>query len=497
MRRRSGRRPKVGDYDSKRYNHNLRGNQSTPYGHRGEKGNYSNVQNDLLDSVKAQNSGNRHSATIKGKNNHVFRTRASQLVSNSAVQIQSQLTPESTPSNGFSAGNVYMDVEISPSNQIHYLNDYWLELTVRNPSLVDNMWLNQQSLLFNRIEFLPNSGDVQDTWYDLHQYLMSILPMNDEKRAMEAANMGINRDTNRDSTVNPYTLVNYDNWNHGAGIVLGPGEQYTFNIRHNSIFKNGDIFLPALTSWPRIRYWFDKDNCQMAGSPALANNQYPYIEKAVLKISGDQLEMDQANAIRNYYGYGTNSIPTISYGIAMDRQILNQFTPTSGQETSDLTLNSTSGKMAGFFLIVRKYGVKNEDLLSPAVNQTWLHVKDFTFKQADGTTISYEKQPADYFRSTRWTEQWPSNLALEKSLLWYNFCSDPMAAIFHGQDTGSYQFTNKEVIKFTPLSVTGNTFPALLTPAYEPIIIALRYCQLVHVNGVLNLDKISDPDKAM
>lgn len=452
------------------------------YGHRGDRA-FTNVQEDYLENAKKVASGDRHGALVKGSNGADFRTRTSQLFSNVANQIQTQQPPENVPQNGFQSQGIYMDVDISPSNQIHYLNDFWLRLTISNPDPALTMIINQQSLLFDRIEFLPNGGDVQDTWYDLHQYLMSILPMNDERRAMEAANMGINRDTDRDSTVSPYTFTNYDNWNHGAGISLLPGEQYTFNIKTECMYKWADIFLPSLTSWPRIRYWFSQNNCQFSTSPTLGAGVYPQILNAMLVISGERLTGPQASAIKSRM-----AMPTISYGITMDRQILSQFTPTSNVETSDIILNSFSGEQIGFFLIFRKTNQQGQQLLSPGGGQTWAYLDNFTFKRSDGTVESYERQPTDYFYSTRFAEQWPANLALEKAVLWYNFCSDPLAAIRQGVNTGSYEFTNKEVIRFTPKSVASN----LLVGAYEPIIIGLRYSQLIQQNGVLNIDKISN-----
>jgi hypothetical protein len=446
---------------------------------------------DVLANAKTLMSGNRHSVMAKTLDDNTVLTRPDQLVKSRQMQIQTRLTPDSLIRDAWApTNNAFMDFRIMPSNNIHYADNLTFVLQVTNPQPPggDFMLLGPWYQMFDRIEILPDGTSTADQIYPLQAFLMTAMTRTDEQRAMAASNEGINRDTNRNSLLNTYQLVNYDAAFQGLGIRLNPGENYTYRFQVGSILDFADMFLPCIQTFPTIRFYFGGRNFQMSTSPTLATD-YPRLANAELLVSGTFLtDPGQVSAYKDYY----TSYPSISNGIMYDRQTLPPFTPTSNVETADNLLTGLSGKMAGFFLVLKEQNLGNEFQFSPGNtgNQSFKHLDKFTFKQMDGTVQSFEKQDVDWFRTIMASKQWPSCVSLEKCILWYPFCTDPMALYHQGADTGSYQFTTRESFRAIPLTVPFNA----LTPAtqYSFEAFGVRYGQMISHKGLLSAFKMDE-----
>lgn len=446
---------------------------------------------DPLGHAKSKTSqrGHRHSLIVPADvGGQSVLSRPEQLTVDPQTCIQTQMNPENVSAACFQQDGVYWDQEIVPSSNVHYANKVTLQLELLNDSTAA-MHLGPFWQLFDKIEILPDGSDVAQTLYSDQLFFLSHLKWSDEQRAMESENYGVNRDTNRNSAVSPYDLLNYDAAGNGAGIIVAPQGRYTYFVEIPSILENCDLFLPALTNWPRFRFYPSFKNNQMKSSPALLlpTPAQPKILRALFVVSGPQLPdviLKQSIDLHS-------SIPSVSIGIMTDRQIIS-INPVSGVEGGDYVLNSTTGKIAGFIAFARPVGAIREEQFSPGTAQTWRLIDTFTFKYSDGQTMSYEKQPFQLFRTKRWMENWcHNNLAFEKSFLWYSFCSDPMAAITDGVDTGSHIFNAKESMRFTFVSTAagGNTF--VDNSPHELLIYPFRFGQVTLCGGVLTAEKLS------
>jgi hypothetical protein len=446
---------------------------------------------DALASAKAVSSGNRHSVMTKTNTDQPVITRPTQLVKTKQMTVQTKLTADALVGNAWAPTNSqYMDFRLMPSQNIHYVDDMDFVFTVKNnqpsPAGLD-MLLGPWYQMFDRIELLADGTSTADQLYPLQLFLIDQCTRKDEERAMAAENEGINRDTRRDSNTNSYLLTNYDAYNHGTGILLHPQEQHTYRFRVGSLLDYADLFLPCLETWPCIRFYFGGNNFQMALSATLTHD-YPVLVNAELLLSGTYL--GDANQLAAYKDYYSNYM-SISNGVMYDRQIVTPFPINSGAETADIVLTGLSGKVAGIFALMKNPTLSNQAQFSPGGAQTFTHLDKVTFKQQDGTVQSFERQDVDWFRSIMWAKQWPSCIALEKCILWYPFCSDPMGLLHYGTDSGSYEMTTREIFKFTPLAVTDNTFANGDTKTVE--FFAVRYGQLIYHKGKLSAFKMTEP----
>ena len=449
---------------------------------------------DVLSDAKSLVSGNRHGVITKTTDGRDVLTRPQQLIKSKQMTVQTRLTSDTLVANAWApTNNQYMDFRIMPSSNIHYVDELTFVFTVTNnlptPPLGGNndMYLGPWYQMFDRIELLADGTSTQDQIYPLQAFLMTSVTRKDEERAMAAENEGINRDTSRNSAIDRYLLTNYDAYNHGNGIVLAPGDSHIYRFKCGTLLDYADLFLPNLTTWPTIRFYFGGKNFEMSTSPVLADlTKYPTLTNAELLLSGTFLgSPQQLAAYKDYY----NSFPSVSCGLMYDRQTLQPYTAVTGQESTDLILTGMSGKMAGLFVVMKPPNLSNEAQFSPGNAQTFVHLDKVTFKQQDGTVQSFEKQDVDWFRSILFAKQWPSCVALEKCILWYPFCSDPMSLIHYGADTGSYQMTTRESFRFTPLTVTNNAVPG--TPVVIEVF-GVRYGQLIYCKGMLNAFKSDD-----
>jgi hypothetical protein len=446
---------------------------------------------DALASAKAVASGNRHSVMTRTNTDVQVITRPTQLVKTKQMTVQTKLTADTLVGNGWATTNSqYMDFRLMPSQNIHYVDEMDFVFTVKNDQPTvggSNMILGPWYQMWDRIELLADGTSTADQLYSFQLFIMNQCTRRDEERAMSAANEGINRDTDRNSLSNPYTLVNYDAAGHGNGITLVPQQQYTYRFKVGSILDYADLFLPCLETWPCIRFYFSGKNFQMSTSPVL-NTDYPRLVNAELLLSGTYLgDPQQLAAYKDYY----SNYMSISNGIMFDRQIVSPFPINTGTETADIVLTGLSGKIAGIFSVMRDQSLTNEQQYSPGSGQTFVNLDKVTFKQQDGTVQSFERQDVDWFRSVLWAKQWPSCLALEKCILWYPFCSDPMGLLHFGTDSGSYEMTTREIFKYTPTTVVDNAFVDGDVKTME--FFAVRYGQLIYHRGKLSAFKMTEP----
>jgi hypothetical protein len=445
---------------------------------------------DALASAKSIASGNRHSVMTRTNTDQPVITRPTQLVKTKQMTVQTKLTADAQLPNAWATTNSqYMDFRIMPSQNIHYVDDIDFIFTVKNNQAVggSNMLLGPWYQMFDRVELLADGTSTADQLYPIQLFLIDQCARRDEERAMAAFNEAINRDTNRDSGTDSYDLTNYDAYNHGTGYLLAPQEQHTYRFKVGTLLDFADLFLPTLETWPCIRFYFGGKNFQMSGSPTLLTD-FPILANAELLLSGTYLgDPSQLEAYKNYY----RDYMSISNGIMYDRQIVTPFPINNNSETADIVLTGLSGKVAGIFALMKNQNLTNQAQFSPGGAQTYTHLDKVTFKQQDGTVQSFERQDVDWFRSIMWAKQWPSCLALEKCILWYPFCSDPMGLLHFGTDSGSYEMTTREIFKFTPLSVANNTFTDGDVKTVE--FFAVRYGQLIYHRGKLSAFKMTEP----
>lgn len=445
---------------------------------------------DALASAKSVASGNRHSVMTRTNTDQPVITRPTQLVKTKQMTVQTKLTADAQVANAWAPTNSqYMDFRLMPSQNIHYVDEMDFVFTVKNPEAVggDDMYLGPWYQMFDRVELLADGTSTADQAYAVQLFLINQCARKDEERAMAAENEGINRDAVRTSGTNPYLLTNYDAYNHGAGIVLGPQEQHVYRFKVGTLLDYADLFLPCLETWPCIRFYFGGKNFQMSTSPTL-NTNYPLLVNAELLLSGTYLgDPNQLQAYKDYY----SNYMSISNGVMYDKQVVTPFPINNNAETSDIVLTGLSGKVAGLFIMMRNSSLSNEAQFSPGGAQTFTHLDKITFKQQDGTVQSFERQDVDWFRSVMWAKQWPSCINLEKGFCWYPFLSDPMGLLHYGTDSGSYEMSTREIIKLTPKSVTNNTFTDGDVKTVE--VFAVRYGQLIYHRGKLSAFKMTEP----
>lgn len=428
--------------------------------------------------------GLRHSNIVSTDTGVDILSRDAQLFTEAAYQLQTQMNPETLTSALFSQSGVYYDNEVTPSLSIHYISLLTVQMEIQNRSAVD-MHLGPWWQAIERIEGLFDGSDIQSTLYSEQFYIFQQIMWNDEMRANEAINYLCNRDTNRDSGVSAHLLHNYDAWNHGAGYIIPPGGSVTYFCEIPDITRYADIFLPVLSNWPRWRIYPAFPDAQMTTSPALLlpTPVYPYLSRALFVVSGQQLpDTAVKQALRMHQQY-----PSVSCGVMSDRQIITA--PLSpNNETGDIVLNSIVGKNIGMFMFWRFPNLQNEAKFSPGSAPTWKEILNFTFKSGDGQVMSYEKQPFQLFRTKYWGRHFISNLALEKSILYYPFCQDTVKTITQGTDTGFYSFTSKESMRFTCIDVVGNAIAPGLN--HELLVYTLRQAELTMNRGILKAEKL-------
>lgn len=403
--------------------------------------------------------------------------------------VKLQINAENIPNSCFKITNAYFDLQLVTNDYIDYLDKLILQFQIQNSHPTQDMHLGPFYQLWDKIEFLPNGSNVQETLYPEPHYFMTFQNLPDEERANLAQNYGYNRQTDRNVALNPYQLRDYDAANAGVGIVLAPGQTYTYFCEIPWILKYMNLYLPALGSkmWPRFRFYPSKDNCLMSTDPSFTppnTANPPTILQAIFIVCGPQL----APTIRQDLQAAYADKPTIVSGIGYDRQIIN-YNPVNGVESADLVLNSITGQIAALMVILRPVGVANEALFSPATGQTWREISNFTFKAGGGKVISYEKQPMQLYRSTEWRKYFNSSLALEKAVFFYPFCEDIMKAIEEGANTGTFMMNGKDTLRITPISVP--VFNAFVdSDPHELLVYVYRYSLITLHNGVLDLRKL-------
>jgi hypothetical protein len=406
-----------------------------------------------------------------------------------AMPVHLQMNAEQIPPACFTGNNLYFDIVLNGGTYVGYADKIILQMILTNPSVTDTIYLGPAHQLFDKLELLVNGSTVQDTLYPEQWYFGYMQDLCDEARANMSANYGFQRQTDRDSSSNPYELDNYDAWNSSEGIPILPGDTYTYYIELPVALTNANIFLPAIGKQmgPRYRFYPSSANCKMKHDVSPVK---PTLQQAIFVVGGPQFHPDIQSSLIDEYNHSRTVVPCIGF----DRQIIN-LQPTSGKETGDLTLNSITGQVAALMCILRPVAVSNDQLFSPApnatygiTNQQWKEFDLLTVKEGSGRVIGYEKEPMQLYRTTYWAQQFRSNLALEKCVLFYPFCQDIMKDWREGANTGSYQFESSETIKFTPYSVTLNTFTD--GDPMEFLIFVYRHAVLSFNNGQWMLRKL-------
>lgn len=403
-----------------------------------------------------------------------------------AIPVSVQQNAETIPAGCFSVPNIFFDIELVQTNLISYAEHILVQLQLQNSDLTpgNDLILSHFWQLWDKIEIMPDGSTVQDTIYPEMMYLFHNLDVSDEYRAQVGLNYGQNTATSRDPTTLPSTHVNYDAARNGTGITIAPGASYTFFAEIPSILTKSQLYMPALAArqYPRIRFYPSSTNYALSTSLALTP---PKILQALFVINGPSYLPSITRRLADIY----SRTPAVTSGLVMDRQILD-YSPKTGVESSDIVINSLSGKMAGLFIIMRTKGVTREQLFSSGTlaNATWKEITQFTFKTAGGSVVGYERQPVQLFRTTYWADHFKSGLNQEKAFLFYPFCQHLMPAIYDGCDVGSYTMTAKESMRFIPVSIPGNTF--VDGDSVDLLIYALRYAQLVQGRGNVRLDRL-------
>lgn len=408
---------------------------------------------------------------------------ATSLVKDYAIPVHVQLNAENIPSGSFTATNTYFDIVLNGGNYIGYADHIILQLIVTNPSALLPITLGPAEQLFDKIELLVNGSNVQDTLYPEQLFINYKQDICDEVRAIMAPNYGWERQTDRDSSLNPYLLTNYDAALSGAGITIPASGQFTYYMEIPCCLAYANLYLPAIGAQkgPRYRFYPSSANCKMSSDVTATK---PVIQQAIFVVGGPQFSSDVQDSITSEYGNQRTVVPCIAY----DRQIVNVNVFT-GKETGDLTLNSITGQVAGLMGIVRSIAsASKEGLFSPGGAQTYLEFDDITFKESSGRVIGYEKEPMQLYRSTYWMDHFRSTLAQEKCILWYPFCSNIMSDIKNGSNTGSFKFEGSETIRFTPYSVTNNTFVDGVN--CELLVYVYRHACLTFTDGQWMLKKL-------
>lgn len=400
-----------------------------------------------------------------------------------SIPVHLQMNAENIPSGCFTGNNLYFDIVLNGGTYIGYADHVVLQLVLFNPSAINTIILGPAEQLFDKIELLINGSNVEDTIYPEQMFFGYKQDLMDECRATIAANYGWERNTDRDSTLNPYLLTNYDAAVNGTGVTMPPLSTFTYWIEIPCGLSVANMFLPAIgpQKGPRYRFYPSANNVKMSAD---VTNTKPSIQQAIFVVGGPQFAADIQEQITSDY----NSARTVVPCIAFDRQIIN-LSISNDKETGDLTLNSITGQVAGLMCILRPVALaQNEGLFSPGGAQTWREFDFITFKEASGRVIGYEKEPMQLYRTLYWKDHFRSNLALEKCVLWYPFCNDIMKDWNLGSNTGSYQFEGSETFRFTPLSVTNNAF--VDGENCEFIVYVYRHAVLNFINGCWRLKKL-------
>lgn len=431
----------------------------------------------------------RHNAEVQsdvtpGENIFVASTA---LLKSYSIPVHLQMNAENIPTGCFTGNNLYFDIVLNGGNYISYADHIILQLTLTNPSATDPIILGPAEQLFDKIELLINGSNIQDTIYPEQMFFGYKQDLTDERRSQVAQNYGWQRQTNRDSSINAYRLTNYGVANQ-TGVIIPEGETFTYYMEIPCCLSCASIFLPAIgpQKGPRYRFYPSAANCKMSTDVTLTK---PIIQQAMFVVAGPQFTADVQQSLTTDYLNNRTVVPCIAF----DRQIIN-IQPANNKETGDLTLNSIGGQVAGLMCILRRVAdAQNEGLFSHvdgtiSSNQTWKQFDFITFKEASGRVIGYEKEPAQLFRTVYWQDHFKSNLALEKMVLWYPFCSDIMACWKQGANTGSYFFEGSETFRFTPQSVTNATFTD--GDSSEFLVFVYRHAVLNFQRGGFNLRKL-------
>lgn len=408
----------------------------------------------------------------------------SSLVKDYSNPVWTRINADSIPSACFVGQGLYFDVQLTGGNYVGYCDHIILELILIN-NAATSIAIGPVHQLFDKIELLFNGSNIADTLYPENLYLNYMMDLPDEKRSKLSYNYGWQRQTDRDSTLDPYLLRNYDAEANGAGIIIpANGGQRTIYAEIPCHLAYMHLYLPVLQreSGPRFRFYPSPNNCLMTTTLGTATDK-PQIQQAQFIIIGPQFApMVAENIYENHM-----SFPVITPGIGHDRQIIS-YTPVDGDESGDQNFTATTGQIAGFFMIVRPVAVSNENLFSPGGAQTWREFDEVTFRDGAGRSVGFEKEPMQVYRSFVWNDHFASNLALEKCLLWWPFCKSLMSDILYGSNTGSYDFSGRETIRFTPYSVTNNSF--LVNTPHEILVFAYRHSMARLDKGVVNFYKL-------
>lgn len=407
------------------------------------------------------------------------------LVKDYAIPVHVQLNAENIPSGSFTGQNTYFDIVLNGGNYIGYADHIILELILTNPGAAA-ITLGPAEQLFDKIELLVNGSNVADTLYPEQMFFGYKQDICDEHRAIVSDNYGWERQTDRDSTLNPYQLTNYDAAVSGTGVVIAAGGQKTYWMEIPCCLSYANLYLPAIgpQKGPRYRFYPSANNCKMSSD---ATTTKPVIQQAIFVVGGPQFSSDVQDNITSEYHNQRTVVPCIAF----DRQIVN-ISIFDNKETGDLTLNSITGQVAGLMAIVRKVADgSQEGLFSPGGTgtQTWKQFDLITFKESSGRVIGYEKEPMQLYRSLYWSDHFRSTLAQEKCVLWYPFSSNIMSDIKTGSNSGSFQFEGSETFRFTPQNVpTYNTFTD--GDNCEFLVYVYRHAVLSFNNGQWNLKKL-------
>lgn len=423
------------------------------------------------------------SSTNPGENLWVPSTALQKSYANPTM---TRINSDQIPSSAFTGTGVFFDCVLNGAEYVTYCDHIILELILLNTDATLPIVIGPFHQLFDKIEILFNNGTVQDTLYPENLYLNYFSDLSDEKRSIMARNYGWNRQTDRDSTLRANELTNYDAETNGTGIVIPPSESRTLYCEIPCHLKYMNVYLPSLKKdgGPRIRLYPSRDNCMFSTSIAPTySNTPPTIQQAQLVLLGPQLSPAVQKSITANYAAN----PVVTPGIGHDRQTTS-IALTNGVESAEIPLTSTIGQVAAFYMIISETGVYQQNVFSPAANQTWREFDRITFNDGSGRAWGYAQEPMQLYNTYVWSNHFCSNLALEKFFLFFPFCKSITDDIMHGANTGSYRFTSKETIRFFPQSVTGNTF--VDGTSHTVTFYILRHAMSRQVGGIINFYKV-------